>query len=68
MKKYRGLSKIIALGVGLMIFILAIREDLFAKGETMEYYIFAVVGITAILGFIFGMIYLIITDYLRSNE
>mgnify|MGYP006000157627 CR=1 FL=1 len=62
MKKY---SKIIALGIGIMILILSLRQDLFVDNEEIEYYIFLVVGITAIIGFIGGMIYLIVVDYIN---
>ena len=68
MRKYRGLTKVIALGVGIMIFILAIREDLFQSGETIGYYIFAVVGLMCILSFIIGMIWLIVIDYLNYRK
>jgi hypothetical protein len=68
MKNYKGIGKLFGLAVGIMILTLSMREGLFTDLDTMGAWIGAVVFLTAIVGFIGGMIYLIVSDYIRGKR
>lgn len=61
-------SYLVAIILGISMFVGLKRANLFIENQEIGYYIAVVLAIVACMGFTIGMVYLLITDYIRYRH